>query len=80
MAELTDWVTAVCAEFGLDPALATDVVLECRSRCRPRRRATRCTAHDILARTCGRSGHRPLPDAAKRISRLAAGWRPPAPQ
>jgi hypothetical protein len=77
--ELDDWLSAVCAELGLDPAVAADVVLD--------------VAHDVAHGVerpaaplttflLGRAVEAgvPLDDAAARISRLAASWRPAAPQ
>ena len=79
MSDLDDWVSAVCAEFGLDPAVSADVVLD----------VARDVAHGVERPAAplttflfGRIVETgvPLADAAARISQLAADWRPAAPQ
>lgn len=74
MSELDSWVTAVCGEFGLDPELASDTVLD----------AARDVAHGVHRAAAplttfliGRAVERgvPLDEAAERVSRLASTWR-----
>ena len=79
MSDLDDWVRAVCAEFGLDPAVAADVVLDvARDVAHGVERPAAPLTTFLLGRVVETGV--PLADAAARISRLAAGWRPPAPQ
>jgi hypothetical protein len=78
MSELDGWITAVCLELGLDPALAPDAVLD----------VARDVAHGVARPAAplttfllGRAVEAgvPLEEAASRISRLAAGWQPAPP-
>jgi hypothetical protein len=79
MSDLDDWVSAVCAEFGLDPAVAADVVLDvARDVAHGVERPAAPLTTYLLGRAVAAGV--PLDDAAARISRLAANWRPPAPQ
>lgn len=79
MAELDDWLSAVCAELGLDPAVPADVVLDvARDVAHGVERPAAPLTTFLLGRAV-ESGVS-LPDAVGRISRLAAGWRPAAPQ
>jgi hypothetical protein len=73
VSELDGWITAVCAELGLDPALAPDAVLD----------VARDVAHGVARPAAplttfllGRAVEAgvPLDEATARISRLAAGW------
>jgi Domain of unknown function (DUF6457) len=77
--ELDDWVSAVCAEFGLDPAMPADVVLDVA---RDVAHGVERPAAPLTTFLLGRAveGGVPLADAAARISLLAANWRPAAPQ
>lgn len=79
MSELDRWVSAVCAEFGLDPAVAADVVLDVA---RDVAHGVERPAAPLTTFLLGRAVEAgvPLTDAAARISRLAAGWRPAEPQ
>jgi uncharacterized protein DUF6457 len=79
VSELDDWVSAVCAEFGLDPAIAADVVLDVA---RDVAHGVERPAAPLTTYLLGRAVQAgvPLPDAAARISRLATNWRPAAPQ
>ena len=79
MSDLADWVNAVCAEFELVPAVATDVVLDVA---RDVAHGVERPAAPLTTFLLGRAveAGTPLPEAAARISRLAAGWRPPAPR
>jgi hypothetical protein len=79
MGELDDWLSAVCAEFGLDATVVADVVLD----------VARDVAHGVARPAAplttfllGRAVETgvSLTDAAARISRLAADWQPPEPQ
>lgn len=79
MSDLDDWLSAVCAEFGLDPAVAADVVLDvARDVAHGVERPAAPLTTFLLGRVVETGV--PLSDAATRISRLAANWRPPAPQ
>ncbi|HZV25373.1 MAG TPA: DUF6457 domain-containing protein [Acidothermaceae bacterium] len=79
MAELDDWVSAVCAEFGFDTAVPADVILDVA---RDVAHGVERTAAPLTTFLLGRAVEAgvPVADAAARISRLAAGWRPPAPR
>jgi hypothetical protein len=79
VSELDDWVSAVCAEFGLDPAMPADVVLDVA---RDVAHGVERPAAPLTTFLLGRAveGGVPLADAAARISLLAANWRPAAPQ
>ena len=79
MSDLDDWLSAVCSEFGLDPAVAADVVLDVA---RDVAHGVERPAAPLTTFLLGRAVETgvPLTDAAARISLLAAGWRPPAPQ
>ena len=79
MSDLDDWLSAVCAEFGLDPAVATDVVLDVA---RDVAHGVERPAAPLTTFLLGRAVEAgvPLTDAAARITLLAAGWRRAAPQ
>ncbi|HEY5454603.1 MAG TPA: DUF6457 domain-containing protein [Acidothermaceae bacterium] len=79
MSDLDDWLSAVCAEFGLDPAVATDVVLDVA---RDAAHGVERPAAPLTTFLLGRAVEAgvPLTDAAERITLLAAGWRRAAPQ
>jgi Domain of unknown function (DUF6457) len=79
VSDLDDWLIAVCAELGLDPAGATDVILDVA---RDVAHGVERPAAPLTTFLLGRAVETgvPLPDAAARISLLAASWRPPAPQ
>jgi hypothetical protein len=75
MSELDGWVSAVCLELGLDPAVVPDVVLD----------VARDVAHGVERRAAplttfllGRAVEAgvPLEEGAERISRLAQDWQP----
>ena len=77
MNELDGWISAVCAELGLDPELTAGVVLD----------VARDVAHGVARPAAplttfllGRAVEAgvSLDEAAARISRLAAGWHPVA--
>ncbi len=74
MSTMDDWTAAVCAELGLDPAAADlrailDVARDAaHSVARP---AAPLTAF-LLGLAVGRGAA--LPDAAARVSALAAAW------
>jgi hypothetical protein len=79
MSELDEWLSAVCGELGLDPAVAADVVLDvARDVAHGVERPAAPLTTFLLGRAVEAGAS--LPDAAARISRLAADWRPPAPQ
>jgi hypothetical protein len=79
VSDLADWLSAVCAEFGLDPAVAADVVLDvARDVAHGVERPAAPLTTFLLGRVVETGV--PLADAAARISLLAASWRPPAPQ
>jgi hypothetical protein len=79
MSDLDDWVSAVCAEFGLDPGVAADVVLDvARDVAHGVERPAAPLTTFLLGRVVETGV--PLTEAAARISRLAASWRPAAPQ
>jgi hypothetical protein len=79
VSDLDDWLSAVCTELGLDPTVAADVVLDVA---RDVAHGVERPAAPLTTFLLGRSVEAgvPLPDAAARISRLAASWRPVAPQ
>ncbi len=79
MSDLDDWVAAVCAEFGLDPLVAADVILDVA---RDVAHGVERPAAPITTFLLGRAveAGASLDDAAARISRLAASWRPAGPQ
>jgi Domain of unknown function (DUF6457) len=79
VSELDDWLSAVCAEFGLDPAVPAEVVLDvARDVAHGVERPAAPLTTFLLGRAVEAGAS--LPDAAARISRLAAHWRPRAPQ
>jgi Domain of unknown function (DUF6457) len=79
VSELDDWLAAVCAELGLDSTVATDVVLDvARDVAHGVERPAAPLTTFLLGRAVAAGV--PLDDAAARISRLAASWRPAAPQ
>ena len=79
MSDLDDWVAAVCAEFGLDPEVAADVILDvARDVAHGVERSAAPMTTFLLGRAVEAGAS--LDDAAARISRLAASWRPPGPQ
>jgi hypothetical protein len=79
MNTLEEWTAAVCAELGLDPAAADiTTVLD----------LARDAAHGVARPAAPRTPHpggvavglgMTFPDAAGRISALAADWAPDAP-
>jgi hypothetical protein len=79
VSDLDDWVSAVCTEFGLDPAVLADVVLDVA---RDVAHGVERPAAPLTTYLLGRAVETgvPLTDAAARISRLAAEWRPAEPQ
>ncbi len=79
MSDLDDWLSAVCAEFGLDPVVAADVILDvARDVAHGVERPAAPMTTFLLGRAVEAGAS--LDDAAARISRLAASWRPPEPQ
>ena len=79
MAELDEWLGAVCAEFGLDPGVPAAVLLDvARDVAHGVERPAAPLTTFLLGRAVEAGAS--LDDAAARISRLAASWRPPAPQ
>jgi Domain of unknown function (DUF6457) len=78
MKELDGWITTVCAELGLDPALAAGVVLDVvLDVARDVAHGVARPAAPVTTFLLGRAVEAgvPLDDAAARISRLAAGWQ-----
>ncbi len=77
MSDLDDWVSAVCAEFGLAAAVPADVVLDVA---RDVAHGVERPAAPLTTFLLGRAVEAgvPLPEAAARISLLAANWRPAA--
>jgi hypothetical protein len=79
VSDLDDWLSAVCAELGLDPAVAADVVLDvARDVAHGVERPAAPLTTFLLGRAVEAGAS--LPDAAARVSQLAANWRPRAPQ
>lgn len=79
MSDLDDWLSAVCAEFGLDPVVPAAVVLDvARDVAHGVERPAAPLTTFLLGRAVEAGAS--LDDATARISRLAASWRPPAPQ
>jgi hypothetical protein len=78
MSTMEEWTAAVCADLGLDPSSADLMAVLDLTRdvahgvARP---AAPLTAY-LVGVAVGRG--LALPDAAKRISALAAGWGSPA--
>jgi hypothetical protein len=73
MSELDSWVTAVCAELGLDPLTAPDAVLDvARDVAHGVNRPAAPVTTFLLGRAI-ESGV-PLDSAVERITRLAANW------
>jgi hypothetical protein len=79
MSDLDEWMSAVCTEFGLEPSVPTDVVLDVA---RDVAHGVERPAAPLTTYLLGRAVEAgvPVADAAARISRLAADWRPAAPQ
>lgn len=79
MSDLDDWLNAVCAEFGLEPTVPADVILDvARDVAHGVERPAAPMTTFLLGRAVEAGAS--LDDAAGRISRLAASWRPPGPQ
>ena len=79
MSDLDDWLSAVCAEFGLDPVVSSDVVLDvARDVAHGVERPAAPMTTFLLGRAVEAGAS--LDDAAARITRLAASWRPPEPR
>jgi hypothetical protein len=81
MSELDDWLSAVCAELGLDGAVATAMTAVVLDVARDAAHGVARPAAPLTTYLLGRAVESgiPLEDAAARISRLAAGWPTPAP-
>jgi hypothetical protein len=73
MSELDSWVTTICDELGLDPAIAPDAVLDVA---RDVAHGVNRPAAPLTTFLLGRAveGGVPLEEAAERISRLASTW------
>lgn len=73
MSELDSWVTLVCGELGLDPAVAPNAVLDvARDVAHGVNRAAAPVTTFLLGRAV-ESGV-PIDRAAERINELIAGW------
>ena len=81
MSELDDWLSAVCAELGLDGAVATAMTAVVLDVARDAAHGVARPAAPLTTYLLGRAVESGilLEDAAARISRLAAGWPTPAP-
>jgi Domain of unknown function (DUF6457) len=81
MSELDDWLSAVCAELGLDGAVAAAMTAVVLDVARDAAHGVARPAAPLTTYLLGRAVEAgiPLEDAAARISRLAAGWPTPAP-
>jgi len=79
VSEIDDWLRAVCTEFGLDQVVPADAVLDvARDVAHGVERPAAPLTTFLLGRAVEAGA--PLPDAAARISQLAANWRPAAPK
>jgi Domain of unknown function (DUF6457) len=81
MSELDDWLSAVCAELGLDGAVAAAMTAVVLDVARDAAHGVARPAAPLATYLLGRAVEAgiPLEDAAARISRLAADWPTPAP-